>query len=547
MLNFHQFLDKYFGQRVSFSIFFRIWLSMAIVVILASGLAFYQLQKTLKPSAQRVVEDTLVDISRMLAVTLSPAIQSGQIYNPLFTEQLKNVFATPAEFVTPMDTAIWYDQKTQSQLHIYITDSKGIVIYDSKNQNVGKDFSRWNDVHLTLQGKYGARSTRSDPNDPSTSVMYVASQIRDEQQNLLGVVSVGKPVRTLAPYIKASEDELTKTLLTITALVLGVAGLMALWLRHSIQVVNRYTQNLAPSQTSAENSSLLENAAVTNIRSNSQLASPHFYLGKELNQLVATIEDMKQTIENKAYVTDYVHTLTHELKSPLTAIRASGELLSEDLPSHDREQFSQTILEQADKLQQLVDQLLLLAKIEQPSFKLHLEKVVINDLISLAISHQTAWLQQKQLTYQMLVAQTYVLLADKFWLQQTLQNVIDNAIKFAQQFILIHLQAKENQLIIEVFNDCPLLPDFVMAKAFHRYFSQPLLSTHQTNLSYNPARQQKGTGLGLTLVEQVITHHGGQVSFEQGKVGIFLAPDSLAATKFSPEQHCVRIRIVLPI
>lgn len=533
MLNFHSFLDKYFGQRLTFSIFFRIWLSIAIVVILASGLAFYQLQKTLKPSAQRVVEDTLVDISRMLAVTLSPAIASGEIHNPLFTEQLKEVFSTPTQAETP----IWYDQKTQSQLHIYITDNKGVVIYDSKNQDAGKDYSRWNDVHLTLQGKYGARSTRTDPNDPTTSVMYVASQIRNDHKNLLGVVSVGKPVRTIAPYIKASEDDLIHTLLTITVLVLGVAGLMALWLRHSIQVVNRYTQNLAPSQL---NDQSFGKSDIKTTTKDPKITTPHFYLGKELNQLVTTIDTMKQAIENKAYVTDYVHTLTHELKSPLTAIRASGELLAEDLPAHDREQFSHTILDQADKLQQLVEQLLLLAKIEQPSFKLSLENVAINDLISLLLSHQQAWLQQKQLTIQMLASQNYWLIADKFWLQQALQNVIDNAIKFAQNFILIAIEKQDNCLMLSVMNDSPMLPEFVVEKAFERYFSQSLTSIA------SPYRQQKGTGLGLTLVKQVITHHQGQVSFEQGKLAEFLSQDNLLNHASLLNQHCVRIKIRLP-
>ncbi|WP_350583486.1 histidine kinase dimerization/phospho-acceptor domain-containing protein, partial [Pseudomonas sp. HY2-MNA-CIBAN-0224] len=67
-----------------------------------------------------------------------------------------------------------------------------------------------------------------------------------------------------------------------------------------------------------------------------------------------------------------MHTLTHELKSPLTAIRASSELLEDDgLDEDDRQMLIQTVGEQSIKMQQLIDRLLLLAKIEQPTFKLN--------------------------------------------------------------------------------------------------------------------------------------------------------------------------------
>ena len=54
---------------------------------------------------------------------------------------------------------IWNFRKQSFDYRIYVTDARGIVVYDSARQAVGKDYSRWNDVYLTLRGKYGARST----------------------------------------------------------------------------------------------------------------------------------------------------------------------------------------------------------------------------------------------------------------------------------------------------------------------------------------------------------------------------------------------------
>lgn len=578
MLTFHALLDRIFHQKVSFSIFFRIWLSIAIVIVLASSLAYYQLQKTIKPTAQRVVEDTLVDISRMLAVSIRYALVStdeksnvqNTLQNPQFRQhfqqQLSQIFNdsrvsnfAPLSRSTVTTKAEWYDRKTQSQLHIYVTDNAGVVLYDSQNQWVGQDFSRWNDIYLTLHGKYGARSSRTDPNDSTTSVMYVASPIVGTNGELMGVVSVGKPVATLMPYIKANEADMIQILLSITALLLGVAVLVAWWLRHSIWLVNRYTQNLAVnSPASLEQKPFLSGNLLKPFQRVKKefTTTPFFYLGKELNQLITTIDDMKQTIENKGYVTDYVHTLTHELKSPLTAIRASAELLGEDLPAHDREQFSHTILQQSDKLQHLVERLLLLAKIEQPTFKLTLEPCNISELLQLAIANQQAWRQQKQLACQYFGEAELMANVDKFWLSQAVQNLLDNAIKFAQQAVLITACTQDKNVVIQVINDSETVPEYVLEKAFERYFSlSPQNKTAQTNTNLSKTAEAKGTGLGLTLTQQVIERHQGSITMQQMAFEQFLANTEksnaieiwLKDNRIDLGQNCIVLTITFPL
>lgn len=511
MKNFHHFLDKIFKKRLSFSVFFRIWFAFGLVIVLASGLAIYQLQKTIKPSAQRVVEDTLVDISRLLAVLLRDSVVSGEIYQPHFQQQFANAFANT---LVQSSFSIWYNQKKHSQFHVYITDNRGIVIYDSQNQAVGKDFSRWNDVYLTLNGKYGARSSKTNPNIPDSSVMYVASPIV-QNGKLVGVVSVGKPVLTLLPYIHLSRDEIAKTMLYIALLGLFFTALMAFWLRHSIQTINRYTKNLAND------------------------LPPHFYLAKELNELSLSITQMKHAIENKAYVTEYVHTLTHELKSPLTAIRASGELLGEALPDNDREQFSQTILQQSDKLQNLIERLLMIAKIEQPSFKLSLQKQDMIPLINDSVYHQQAYISQKNIKTLLNLPNEIMLNMDVFWLQQALQNVIDNAIKFGNQYLIVFLEKNTHGVQLDIINDSAKLPDYIIEKAFERYFSLTLQNTQNS-------KNNKGTGLGLTLAKQVVEKHHGNITFSQ--IGIDELAKIVDNSEILDNQHhnFVKVSIFLP-
>ena len=60
-----------------------------------------------------------------------------------------------------VDAEIWRMRKRRVDYRVYITDARGIVVFDSSGRALGQDYSRWNDVYLTLRGRYGARSSKA--------------------------------------------------------------------------------------------------------------------------------------------------------------------------------------------------------------------------------------------------------------------------------------------------------------------------------------------------------------------------------------------------
>lgn len=540
-------------QPLNLSIFFRIWLAVALILIVSGIVVFTQLFEHVKPTAQQVIEDTLLDTSKMIAANLQEPVQSGQISNTAYQQQLDSAFiAQPASFkdhsiksktaktAYNLDNEPEYKQKTASSFRLYVTNSQGIVLYDSlpaSDNAEGADYSRWNDVYLTLRGQYGARSTPDTNSTRGSSIMYVAQPIKDDLGHLIGVVSVGKPVDSVLPYLDNTRQRMLITTLLISIVSLILAGLVAWWLQQSISLVTRYTSALAE-----------------------DTKKPYFYLAHELNSLTDTIESMKHRLENRAYVSDYVHTLTHELKSPLTAIRASGELLEdENLEREDRQMLSQAIGEQSIKMQQLIDRLLLLAKVEQPTFRLNRQTLSLIPIINSLIKDSSVKVQQRNLAsirffidnepinnlateqdYPSTLLAKTTIAADRFWLVQALQNVLDNAIYFASNEVSIEVTTAQNSVTIDIFNDGQPLPDYAIAKAFDRYFS---LSHQKQSPQASGNTLKKGTGLGLTLVKQVIEHHGGSISIDN--VDDYIN-HTATKTLSSPSQG-VLVRIILPL
>ncbi len=195
------------------SLTLRIFIVYGVFVALTAWFVLRLVNDQIKPAVRQSTEETLVGTANLLAVLVGTEARSGA----LPAAELASILARYNQ--RHPDAQIWGMTKDVVSHRIYITDHRGVVLFDSAGHAVGEDYSKWNDVYLTLQGRYGARSSPEDPKDPDSSVMYVAAPIRDGN-TIIGVLTVAKPNRTLQPYIERSQRELA--LYGGALLILGV-------------------------------------------------------------------------------------------------------------------------------------------------------------------------------------------------------------------------------------------------------------------------------------------------------------------------------------
>ncbi|KFI12652.1 two-component system sensor histidine kinase CreC [Vibrio coralliilyticus] len=450
------------------------------------GMTAYTVSTTviqeLKPTVRQTTEETLVDMANLLAVLAEEDVANGQISESRFSKLLT------AYGLREPEARIWEIGKKAINHRIYITDKDGIVIADSWQQDVGEDYSRWNDVYLTLRGQYGARSTAEDPDDPLSTVMHVAAPIYHKGE-IIGSVTVAKFNRSVQPFIDLSKRNVLFWMIWMSGLVL-LAGALFAWRIHS--ALNK-----------------LENYAVK-MGQGEKVTKPTFRVFYEYGTLSDALENMRNQLDGKQYVEEYVQTLTHELKSPLSAIKGASEILQMPLSGEKVARFATNIERESDRMQSLIDKLLELARLEKQPHLDKQESINIKVMLDEIVSASDARLNAKGVACEASISSDFEPVGDSFMFQQALFNLMDNALDFVECNGLILWQYSQSgeQVALSIFNAGPPIPDYAMPRLTERFYSL--------------ARQNgvKSTGLGLNFVEQVVKLHKGSLLIENVEQGV---------------------------
>ena len=462
----------------------RIFLVYLIFVGLSSYFILNTVVEEIKPGVRQSTEENLVDTANLLAEILRDPVKNNILQSTDYPELLS------AYGQRKLKANIWGIDKTVINHRIYVTDKKGIVILDSTNTALGQDYSHWNDVYLTLRGKYGARSTAEIPGDESSSIMYVAAPILDGD-TIIGVVSVSKPNRTMQPFIDRSRNRLAVLGGIIIGLGLLAGVLFSWWLSAELRRLRKYALAVSAGQRA--------------VLPESKIASG------ELNQLANALESMRIELDGKAYIERYIQTLAHELKSPLAGIRAAAELLSSPMDESQRQRFIQNIDTESIRMQQLIERLLNLALVEKQQ-ELHERKTIaVKPVWTDLIEMQSARMLKHGIHCENEVADDAIITGESFLLRQAFENLLENALDFSSHGGRIHIYSEsyQNRLKIVIENEGEPIPDFALARLTERFYSLP-----------RPATGKKSTGLGLNFVQEVVNLHNAELQLRNTETGV---------------------------
>ena len=455
-------------------------------------LGFYQLARhflaEVEPQTFQATEEMMVDTANLLAEIVTNDLRD----NKLQTENLHTTFdnAHGREF----KSRIFDHIKTSVGIHAYLTNEKGIVIFDSDGaKREGRDLSSMRDVSLTLGGKYGARSSRDDEKDSTTSVLYVAAPVGDPKQPI-GVLTVYKPQRDVMPLVRERRRIIYSACALIGGGILFLIGAVFLWLFHPIGKITDYARAIERGERPPK---------------------PNIGIGREVNTLAHALDSMRDAIEGRNYVEHYIQTLTHEMKSPLAAIRGAAELLEEEMPAEKRKQFLENILAETSRSDRLINRLLELSAIESRPHLEQPEQIDFSATIARAIdqARPLAGIAGVDLNHESKTLARAVT-GDAFILRAAVTNLLENAIDFSPRGAGIDIRLEENNGFADltIRDHGPGIPDYAREKVFDRFYSLRHLGSGR-----------KGTGLGLTLVHEAAELHSGTIRLEPADGGGTLA------------------------
>lgn len=452
----------------------RILLGTFAVVALAALLLTRVFVAQVKPGVRQAMEDTLVDTANVLAELASDDLLAGDIGNGRFAAHLRAMRARDP------GAEIWGFAKRETNYRVYVTDARGVVVFDSSGRDLGADYSRWNDVARTLRGEYGARSTAEDPADPESTVMHVAAPIRARDGSIAGVLTVAKPNRVIAPFIERSRRTILGWGLVLLAVALGTGALASAWIARQLAALRRYAQAVTAGKRAVLPRSVGEFA--------------------ELGQ---ALETMRTRLEDRQYVERYVQSLTHEMKSPLAAIRASAELLEQPLAAPDQARFASSIRAQSERLSRMIERMLALAEVEHRRRLPEPLPLDVATLLHEAVEDARTRLEARQQRIALHVDAGARVVGDAFLLRQAIDNLLDNAAEFgpAQGTIEVGARADGDEVAIEVADRGPGIPDYAQDRVFERFFSLP-----------RPDGGHRSSGIGLSFVAQVAELHRGSAT-----------------------------------
>ncbi len=236
-------------------------------------------------------------------------------------------------------------------------------------------------------------------------------------------------------------------------------------------------------------------------------------------QLKNLSEDLQNANENlilkDQQKDDFLDSVAHELRTPITAIRATSEILLDDdeMPLEIKTEFLENIISEVDRLTEIINDILYLDKLEAGTLPLQISENNILETYQKALKPLKQLMEQKKLHHtEINLLDDEILNYDEMKMIQVFQNILGNAVKFTpeQGIIQAKFRKKEDQIRISIFNTGKNIPEEDLEFIFDKFYQ----SKNQN------IRKPMGSGLGLAICKKIIAAHQGKIAAKNKETGV---------------------------
>jgi len=250
--------------------------------------------------------------------------------------------------------------------------------------------------------------------------------------------------------------------------------------------------------------------------------------GDEMDDLIHTINEMIARLDNSfKRMAEFTTDVSHELKTPLCALRGEAELLlSKERTAGEYREGLAYLIEEFDHLNQMINDLILLSKFDAAQVELKKAPLRLDLLIWNICNLFQILAEQKGITLDMEAVEEVTVIGDKVRLQQVFTNLIDNAIKYTLKgSIHVSLEKNEGHILVKVRDTGIGIPPGEQEKIFKRFY----------RVDKSRSKETGGVGLGLNIAEWIVQAHQGRIECEselgQGSTFTVYLPLPLAHPK----------------
>ncbi len=226
--------------------------------------------------------------------------------------------------------------------------------------------------------------------------------------------------------------------------------------------------------------------------------------------LILTMTDVTETMRSAQMRQEFFSNASHELKTPITSIKGSAELLGSALPMDEatRCELLDSIGRESDRLNTLIGDIIMLSRIESSQAEIEREEIDLYQIVASCVSEAASMARQNGVTIRTDMEQA-VMVASRPLLYQLVNNLISNATKYNCQNgqVDVTLRKHEDSVVLSVRNDGEPIPKESQSRVFERFY----------RVDKGRSRAVGGTGLGLSIVKHTVDAMGGTVTLTSSR------------------------------